>query len=1059
MIIIADQADGSLIIDTELDTKGFEAGSKELLSAIRSLTQEIKNLGANLHGVFSQPLTPEVNTSNAETKVAALETQVRELEAALEELQKADVTNKTATPDVRLGGIPQKTSSLQKQIDAVNTSVERLEPTFQKAMSGSTSAMDIFDGKATALENKIAELQEKLEAVGQTKIPTEDYKWLTAEINKANNELNRLYDRQAKMEGTGVKQNSSAWRNLQYDIQLAKQKLAEYSAEARSLEASGGAYTLGVDTTQYAQMEATLSAASARLQKMREGTSQSESLMSRLASSARQVASSARQVASFIGNAAKSAAGKLVSGIKSAASHMAKMVTGGKSMNKQFSGLVSGAKKFSLSLLGARGVYALLRQAVSAYMSENQQLSNTLSACWSGIGNILGPIITRLINLVAQAVAYVTSFLKLFGAFSGTATKAINSAGSAASGAAKDLKRQLASFDELNVLSDNSADGSGGGGSTDASAELPDVTLPDWAQLMVEQIEAGEWAAAAMTLTDQLNSMVSSVDWAGIGDKIEYYLNGTLTFLATAITTFDWYNLGTKLGELLNHVITGVDWSNLGIVLGAKFIVLIEGLGGLFATIDWTALGSALADGFMGLWNSIDWVQAAKTLSDGAIGILTSLSTAIKGINWQQLGNDVANFIRGINWGGIFTALSDGIGAALGGIAGFIWGLIEGAWNSVVEWWYDTAYEDGDFTMEGLLQGIWDKICDIGTWIKEHIFQPFIDGFKAAFGINSPSTVMDEQGGFIVEGLLQGITNAWNSIVDFFKNAVSGIADAISTAWSNIKSFTSETWNNIKTSLSETWNNIKSTLSTKLSGISSSMSSTFNTLKSNASTWGRHICENLANGIKNAISTVGNAVTSVANKIKSLLGFSEPEDGPLSNFHTYMPDMIDLMTYGIKSNQDKAIGAVSDMASAISEEIQNGEYAMNGEYSVNGAGFEASLGSFSDKIADSFTNLMDRLQAIAESVTFTVPAVVNGAVPYQIASTVGNSTVSSEAAIQETISAAMEDMTNGMMAGFEANLAVLKDILEAILGIEIGDEVIAKAVARYNSKMAVVRGG
>lgn len=163
------------------------------------------------------------------------------------------------------------------------------------------------------------------------------------------------------------------------------------------------------------------------------------------------------------------------------------------------------------------------------------------------------------------------------------------------------------------------------------------------------------------------------------------------------------------------------------------------------------------------------------------------------------------------------------------------------------------------------------------------------------------------------------------------------------------------------------------------------MSSTFGTLKSNASTWGRHICENLASGIKNAISTVGNAVTSVANKIKSLLGFSEPEDGPLSNFHTYMPDMIDLMTYGIKSNQDKAIGAVSDMASAISEEIQNGEYAMNGEYSVNGAGVESSLGSFSDKIADSFTNLMDRLQAIAQSVTFATPAILNGAVPYSAA--------------------------------------------------------------------------
>ena len=37
----------------------------------------------------------------------------------------------------------------------------------------------------------------------------------------------------------------------------------------------------------------------------------------------------------------------------------------------------------------------------------------------------------------------------------------------------------------------------------------------------------------------------------------------------------------------------------------------------------------------------------------------------------------------------------------------------------------------------------------------------------------------------------------------------------------------------------------------------------------------------------------------MADKIKSFLGFSEPEDGPLSDFHTYMPDMIDLMTQRI----------------------------------------------------------------------------------------------------------------------------------------------------------------
>lgn len=61
--------------------------------------------------------------------------------------------------------------------------------------------------------------------------------------------------------------------------------------------------------------------------------------------------------------------------------------------------------------------------------------------------------------------------------------------------------------------------------------------------------------------------------------------------------------------------------------------------------------------------------------------------------------------------------------------------------------------------------------------------------------------------------------------------------------------------------------------------------------------------------------------------------------------------------------------------------------------------------------------------------------------------------------IQEAVAAVMQDYAIANLAGHEATVAVLREILEAVLGIEIGDKVIADAVKRYNSKMAVVRGG
>ena len=63
------------------------------------------------------------------------------------------------------------------------------------------------------------------------------------------------------------------------------------------------------------------------------------------------------------------------------------------------------------------------------------------------------------------------------------------------------------------------------------------------------------------------------------------------------------------------------------------------------------------------------------------------------------------------------------------------------------------------------------------------------------------------------------------------------------------------------------------------------------------------------------------------------------------------------------------------------------------------------------------------------------------------------------ATIQEAVALVMDDQTGAILRGFEATLGVQKEILEAVLGIQIGDEVLGKAVNRYNRRMAVMQGG
>lgn len=70
-----------------------------------------------------------------------------------------------------------------------------------------------------------------------------------------------------------------------------------------------------------------------------------------------------------------------------------------------------------------------------------------------------------------------------------------------------------------------------------------------------------------------------------------------------------------------------------------------------------------------------------------------------------------------------------------------------------------------------------------------------------------------------------------------------------------------------------------------------------------AKTWGKDLISNFIGGIKEKWQSLKQTVSNVAQSVKDFLGFSEPKLGPLSNFHTYAPDMMDLFAKGIRDNE------------------------------------------------------------------------------------------------------------------------------------------------------------
>lgn len=1231
---MAGQADGSIYVNTELDPQGFKAGSERMKGAIKSLSAQVKQLG----------------------------------------------------------------------------------PSLKQAVKGNVDALQSFKGKSDEVRASIAEIEAEMEALGHKPVATDQYADLSKSLDEAVGRLQVLEHKQNEMKAQGVSQSSTRWQSLQAQIEEARRKVDTYYAACQELQDSGQAFIPGTSTDTYAQLASQLEAAKAQFAEMQSAAQRANSSLTQTPTLTGYIKSAFQAVGGAIRNAfngirtvitnplqsadrllgtmiqktgqlvsatarftvnklvsglktaAKTAGGALLNGLKAAVSATKKLVVGNNSYKKSFGGMASTIKQVGLGLLGVRGVYSLLRKAVSAYMSANTNLANQLSSCWTSLGNILGPIITRVINLVSTAISYVTALLKLFGLTSSAAASTAEAAGSAG-GAAEKAQKSLTGFDEINALQDNSSGGGGGGGGGGSiGSELPDVTLPDWVELMVEQLKAGDWAMAATTLTNRLNAMVASVDWAGIGDKIGYYLNGALTFLAAAIMTFDWEALGADLGTCLEHVITNVNWRSLGVILTAKFAIILQTLTGFFGSLNGESISTALTDFMYGTVNAADWVGIATSLSQNIsrfvseidftalaqalsaqirtalqsmiaavdnfdwvmlgqkvagfingidwggvftdlaqllsgflISALTGLSTAIKEVDWQSIGNEAATALANVDWAALVTAISDGIGAALGGLAALLWGLIEDAWNDVVEWWYDVAYDDGGFCLEGLLQGIGDALTNIGTWIKENIFQPFINGFKEAFGINSPSTVMAEQGGFITEGLLQGITDAWGSITDWFSEALSSIGDSISetwddvvtwtenawsdvssaisdtwsdvkstvsagyekvksgvssawttissktssawsnvksslstswtniksaassgygavktgvtNAWTNIKSNTSTAWGNVKSSLSTAWSGIKSTaasgydtvksgvasawlstqtdttgtwaniklaLSTAWSGIKSAASDGYNAVKngvtsawesiksSTASAWsnikstiqnqgwsslGSNITSGIKSGIANGWSTLTSYVkqkaTSLLTTAKSALGIHSPS----RLFRDEVGLNIGLgIGEGLEDSESAVLKSVTGVADAIAAEFNAGEYSVKSI--VPTAEIDGAITSFTDSITDSFTALMEKLDAIAKRVTFSVPAFAGSVVPYQVSASGSRNDASGVDSEDGKLVRLMESVSNRQNALLREQNNLLRQLLEkdTVVSAVIGTGDLVNGLSRKNRR-------
>lgn len=401
---------------------------------------------------------------------------------------------------------------------------------------------------------------------------------------------------------------------------------------------------------------------------------------------------------------------------------------------------------------------------------------------------------------------------------------------------------------------------------------------------------------------------------------------------------------------------------------------------------------------FVVLWNKCEGFRNFwKGLWEGIKNIVSTVVEALKGFF-----TGVIDFVKN-NWQGLLLMLVNPFAGAFKllydnceGFRNFINGILEKIKTALTNAW--TAITTGIQTawnaISSFFTTIWEGIKTIFSTVLEAIktaITTYINAYKTVITTvfnaiktvvttvwNAIKTAIDT----VLNAIKTAMTTAWNAIKTTVTTVVNAIKTVITTVWNAIKTAITTVMNTIKSTISSIWNGIKSTISGIVNGIKSTVSTVFNnmlsaikntvgkiassiksgfqtaisfitSLPSQALQWGKDMIMGIVNGIKSCINAVGDAVKSVADKIKSFLHFSVPDEGPLTEYESWMPDFMEGLAKGIEKSKGMVAKAVEGVSQdmVINPNVNAASAAMESTSTSSAQNTASIVGAIHDAIA------------------------------------------------------------------------------------------------------------
>ena len=709
-------ADGSVIIDTTLDSSGVNTGSKDVEQRITGLVSVINRIGSGLKHSFSS-IFQSIVASSRQSTAGISETAERATQAQAS--ASAEAAKSVSAYDKQLAALEAQIDKQKAKLSDYFAELQRIHQFTDEALQYAATDADagnVLDTEQVQIDALNQKYAEQLEALERLEAEYQDLA------------MAREAALQADTGESGNTEGQAAAGGIQ-DVGNA-----EDNATPKTTRFAGVLAALARQMLVVANHALTLGKRLARIgfNAVSKGIKKG---MNNLKSFAAQTKKTSFATNSLV-RSLTSLKRLLITRIKrmfisSIFNNVREGLTALQKYSAQFNAVMTSLKNSAKQVAG--NISVALGSLVTTVAPVLQYLLNLLNTILTVINQVFAALGGRRTYTVAKNAS---------GSYSGVASNASNAAGavSNATDAQKKFNEQLYSYDELNQQNkknnaasqandyakavSNAADeqkkfnaelygydeltrqskqnesggGGGGGGGAEIGFEEQPIDLPqavmDWIERLKEAWQSGDWYGvgkvvaeglnAAMEVVDNwinnkfrpiavewagriaeiLNGFIAGLNWKLLGKTIADGINAVFDAAYTFLSKVNWLLLGRHIGEAVKSWFDNIDWKLIGKTFAQKWNALIQTIRGFVTTPGmWESIGKSIGTFVKNWFAKIDINSVAGAL----IGILNGVTASIRAFFdenpfeglAEKIYNAINRVLHEVDWAGLGAALSD----------------------------------------------------------------------------------------------------------------------------------------------------------------------------------------------------------------------------------------------------------------------------------------------------------------------------------------------------------------------------------------------------------------